>query len=456
MAKAKIKDMTKGAVAPILLKFSIPLLISVIFQQLYSIADSMIAGNFINKDALAAIGASYPITMIFLAVGTGMNIGCSVVISQLFGAKNFEGMKTAVFTSLISTLTLAAALTAAGFFTSGLFLRLLGTDSAVMSDAQSYLNIYVFGLVFLFIYNICTGIFSALGDSSTPLYFLIGSSVGNILLDLLFVAVLKMGVAGTAWATFICQGVCSVLAFAVLMRRIKRVESGRFPLFRWEMLGRIARLSVPSILQQSFVSVGNLFIQSLVNSCGLDVMAGYSSAIKLNTFAVTSFTTVGNSVSSFTAQNTGAGEYLRVRKGFKVGAALAAGIAVVFSLCYVIFADNLIYLFMDSADANNAAAAEAGKLFLCIVSPFFLAVSLKLTADGVLRGAGLVKQFMITTFSDLILRVVFAFILCPIYGAKGIWLSWPVGWTIAMAISLAFYFLHAKKLTRMEKEKVSE
>lgn len=456
MAKAKIKDMTKGAVAPILLKFSIPLLISVIFQQLYSIADSMIAGNFINKDALAAIGASYPITMIFLAVGTGMNIGCSVVISQLFGAKNFEGMKTAVFTSLISTLTLAAALTAAGYFTSGLFLRLLGTDSAVMSDAQSYLNIYVFGLVFLFIYNICTGIFSALGDSSTPLYFLIGSSVGNIILDLLFVAVLKMGVPGTAWATFLCQGVCSVLAFVVLMRRIKRVESGRFPLFRWDMLGRIARLSVPSILQQSFVSVGNLFIQSLVNSCGLDVMAGYSSAIKLNTFAVTSFTTVGNSVSSFTAQNTGAGEYLRVRKGFKVGAALAAGIAVVFSLCYVIFADNLIYLFMDSADANNAAAAEAGKLFLCIVSPFFLTVSLKLTADGVLRGAGLVKQFMITTFSDLILRVAFAFILCPIYSAKGIWLSWPVGWTISMAISLAFYFLHAKKLTRMEKEKVSE
>lgn len=446
---AKVKDMTRGAVAPILLKFSVPLLISVIFQQMYSIADSVIAGNFINKDALAAIGASYPITMIFLAVGTGMNIGCSVVISTLFGAKDYRGMKTAVFTSLISTLTLAVLLTAVGFFTSGLFLRLLGTDAAVMADARSYLNIYVFGLVFLFIYNICTGIFSALGDSSTPLYFLIASSVGNILLDLLFVAVLKMGVPGTAWATFICQGVCSVLAFAVLMKRIGRIECERFAYFRWSMLGRIARLSVPSILQQSFVSVGNLFIQSLVNSCGLDVMAGYSSAIKLNTFAVTGFTTVGNSVSSFTAQNTGAAEYLRVRKGFKVGAALAAGIAVVFSLVYVLFADRLIYIFMDSADANNIAAAEAGKLFLTIVSPFFLAVALKLTADGVLRGAGLVKQFMITTFSDLILRVVFAFILCPIYGAKGIWLSWPVGWSIAMAISLIFYALHARKITKL-------
>jgi Na+-driven multidrug efflux pump len=236
------------------------------------------------------------------------------------------------------------------------------------------------------------------------------------------------------------------------MRRIVKIKSAKFAYFEWRMLGRIAKLSIPSILQQSFVSVGNLFIQSLVNSCGIDVMAGYSSAIKLNTFAVTCFTTVGNSVSSFTAQNTGAGEYLRVRKGFRVGVLLAAGIAVVFSLVYVIFADNLIYIFMDSSDANNIAAAEAGKHFLRIVSPFFLAVSIKVTADGVLRGAGLVAKFMITTFSDLILRVAFAFILEPLFEATGIWLSWPVGWTIAMVISLVFYFTHAKKITAKAKE----
>ncbi|MGN1118855.1 MAG: MATE family efflux transporter [Oscillospiraceae bacterium] len=444
---AKVKDMSKGAVAPILLRYSIPLLISVVFQQLYSIADSVIAGNFINKDALAAIGASYPITMIFLAIGTGMNIGCSVVISTLFGAKDYRGMKTAVFTSLISTLVLALVLTVAGLFTGGLFLEILGTEASVMQPAQSYLTIFTFGLVFLFIYNICTGIFTALGDSGTPLYFLIASSLGNIALDFLFVAVLKMGVPGTAWATFICQGVCSVLAFVVLMRRIKGISCDGFRFFSWDMLGRIARLSVPSILQQSFVSVGNLFIQSLVNSCGVDVMAGYSSAIKLNTFAVTCFTTVGNSVSGFTAQNIGAGEYSRVKKGFGVGALLGLATAAVFSLYYVLFANNLIYIFMDSTNADNTAAADAGRQFLSIVSPFFAAVSLKLTADGVLRGAGLVKQFMITTFSDLILRVVFAFILCPIFGAKGIWLSWPGGWVIAMLISLGFSAVYMKKLS---------
>jgi len=433
-----VKDMTKGAVAPILLKYSLPLLVSVIFQQLYSIADSVIAGQFINKDALAAIGASYPITMIFLAIGTGMNIGCSVVISTLFGAKDYKGMKTAVFTSIISTLVLAVVLTIAGVFTSRLFLVLLKTDSAILGDAQSYLNIYVFGLIFLFMYNICTGIFSALGDSSTPLYFLIGSSLGNIALDFLFVAGFKMGVPGTAWATFICQGICSILAFIVLIRKIASIKSDKAPYFEWRMLKRIAGLSVPSILQQSFVSVGQLFIQGLVNSCGLDVTAGYSSAIKLNTFAVTCFSTVGNSISGFTAQNIGAGEYPRVRKGFKVGVISALCIAAMFALCYVGFAEKMIYIFMDSEDANNVAAAEAGMGFLRIVSPFFLGVCIKLAADGVLRGAGRVREFMITTFSDLILRVVFAFILQPFFGATGIWLSWPGGWLISMGISLAF------------------
>lgn len=445
-----VRDMTEGAVAPILIKFSLPLLVSVVFQQLYSIADSVIAGNFINKDALASIGASYPITMIFLAIGTGMNIGCSVVISTFFGAKDMRSMKTAVFTSIISSFTLGILLTVVGFFTSGFFLELLGTDSAVFKDAQDYLNIYVLGLVFLFIYNICTGIFTSLGDSRTPLYFLIASSLGNIALDILFVVVIPLGVPGTAWATFICQGVCSVLAFIVLMKRIKRIESPAYKKFELNMLGKISKLSVPSILQQSFVSVGNLFIQGLVNSCGIDVMAGYSSAIKLNTFAVTCFSAIGNSVSSFSAQNTGAMRTDRVRGGFKVGALLAAGVAVLFSLFYVIFASGLIYIFMDSGDINNAAAAEAGMDFLLTVSPFFITVGLKLNSDGVLRGCGNIKAFMITTFSDLVLRVAFAFILCPIYGASGIWLSWPIGWSISAILSNIIFFVSDRKNNKMK------
>ena len=447
-----VKDMTKGRVAPILLKFSLPLLVSVIFQQLYSIADSVIAGRCINKDALSAIGASYPITMIFLAVGTGMNIGCSVVISTLFGAKDYKQMKTAVYTSLISTGVLAAVLTVAGYFTSGLFLRLLGTDESIFPDSQTYLNIYVFGLLFLFIYNICTGIFTALGDGNTPLYFLIGSSIGNIGLDLLFVAVFKMGVAGTAWATFICQGICSVLVFIVLVRRISKFKCEKYLYFEWRMLGKIATMSVPSILQQSFVSVGQLFIQSLVNSCGTDVVAGYASAIKLNTFAITSFSAVGNSVSSFTAQNIGAGEYKRVRSGFRVGALLCVGIAVLFTLIYVVFSNGLIYLFLDKTQGDTEAAAEAGKHFLTVVAPFYFAVALKLTGDAILRGGRRMGAFMVTTFSDLILRVAFAFILKPHFGATGIWLSWPVGWCISGVISIILYIIYIRKINRINEE----
>ncbi|MCH5207181.1 MAG: MATE family efflux transporter [Oscillospiraceae bacterium] len=446
-----VKDMTKGAVTPILLKFSLPLLVSVIFQQLYNISDSMIAGRLINNDALAAIGASYPITMIFLAIGTGMNIGCSVVISTLFGAKDYKQMKTAVYTSLISTFALSAVLTVAGYFTSGVFLRVLGTDALIFPDSQKYLNIYVFGLVFLFIYNSCTGIFTALGDGNTPLYFLIGSSLGNIAVDLLFVGVFKMGVAGTAWATFLCQGVCSILAFIVLIRRISRIKSEKFRFFEWRTLGKIASLSIPSILQQSFVSVGQLFIQKLVNSCGTDVVAGYASAIKLNTFAITSFAAVGNSVSSFTAQNIGAVEYPRVKKGFRVGALLTVAIAAVFTLCYIVFSNGLIYLFMDKTKGDTAAAAEAGKHFLQVVSPFYFAVALKLSADSVLRGGRRVIAFMVTTFSDLILRVMFAFILKPHFGATGIWLSWPVGWTVSGIISLSLYIVFIRKICPKKK-----
>lgn len=451
-----VKDMTKGAVAPILIKFSIPLLISVVFQQLYSIADSVIAGNFINKDALAAIGASYPITMIFLAIGTGMNIGCSVVISTFFGAKDMKSLKTAVFTSIISSFAIGLVLTVVGYFTSGLFLELLGTDKTVFKDAQDYLNIYVFGLVFLFIYNICTGIFTSLGDSKTPLYFLIASSLGNIALDLVFVVVIPMGVPGTAWATFICQAICSVLAFVVLMRRVKKMEGSGYRLFELSMLGRISKLSVPSILQQSFVSVGNLFIQSLVNGFGTNVMAGYSSAIKLNTFAVTSFSTVGNSVSSFTAQNMGAMKYDRVKSGFKVGALIAVGIAALFSLVYVLFANNLIYIFMDSADADNTAAADVGIKFLQIVSPFFIMVGIKLNSDGVLRGCGKIGAFMVTAFLDLFLRVAFAYILTPVFDETGIWLSWPIGWTLSSIVSVVLYLVYARKMPKQEAAEASE
>ena len=222
-----ITDMTQGKPFQVLWLFTIPMLVSVMFQQFYNIVDSIVAGKFVGVDALAAVGASYPITMIFMAVATGLNIGCSVVISLYFGAREYGKMKCCVSTSLISTLGIAVFLSGCGFLFSRPLMRLMNTPQNIFSDSALYLNIYIGGLIFLFLYNICTGVFTALGDSRTPLYLLIASSLGNIVLDLVFVIVFHMGVAGVAWATFIAQGISSLLAFVTLLRRLKGYRGGR-------------------------------------------------------------------------------------------------------------------------------------------------------------------------------------------------------------------------------------
>lgn len=433
-----IKDLTEGNPQTVLWKFTIPMFISVIFQQLYNIADSVIAGKFAGENALAAVGASYPITMIFMAIAVGSNIGCSVVISQLFGAKEYGKMKTAVFTTLISSAALSAALTAGGLLGSRGLMMMINTPENIFTDGALYLRIYLGGFLFLFLYNVATGIFTSLGDSKTPLYFLIGSSIGNIFLDIWFVAGFHWGVAGVAWATFLAQGAACVLALMTLAQRLKRVQTAeKYELFSGDMLKRISRIAVPSILQQSFISVGNIFIQSLVNSFGSSVIAGYSAAIKLNTFTITCFTTMGNGVSSFTAQNLGGGRIERVKKGFGAGIKMCLLAAIPFFIVFFIFGENMIQLFM-SGDGGGTAL-ETGKVFLRIVSPFYFVVSVKLIGDGVLRGAGAMRLFMIATFTDLVLRVLLSYILAGIFGVTGIWMSWPIGWSIATVLTCVFY-----------------
>lgn len=442
-----IQDLTAGDSGKVLFRYTVPMFISVAFQQVYNIADSMIAGRFAGEDALAAVGASYPVTMIFMAVAIGCNIGCSVVISQLFGAKQYRQLKTAVSTVVLVGLVLSAFLTLVGLLTTPSMMRMIQTPDNIFRDGVLYLRIYIGGFVFLFLYNVVTGMFNSMGDSKTPLYFLIGSSIGNILLDLLFVAVFEWGVAGVAWATFVAQGAACILVFFVFRIRLKEIDAlsessldlkrGKRPaLFSGAMLSKITLVAVPSILQQSFVSVGNIFIQSLVNSYGSDVIAGYSAAIKLNTFVITGFTTLGNGVSGFTAQNLGAGQIRRVREGFRAGMKLAVGVALCFSVLYFFPGKMMMRLFLKNTEGM---AMQAGLMFLRLVSPFYVVVSLKLVADGVLRGAEAMRCFMISTFTDLILRVILAYLLSGRFASTGIWMSWPVGWSVATVLSLYFY-----------------
>ncbi len=444
------KDLTVGNPASVLWKFCLPLFGSIIFQQLYNIADSFVAGKFIGENALAAVGNSYEITLIFIAFAFGCNIGCSVIVSQLFGAKKLGEMKTAVYTTFISSAVLCAVLMAGGTIFCDSLLHLINTPENVFADSRLYLDIYIMGLPFVFFYNVATGIFSALGDSKTPFIFLAASSTSNIFMDILFVTAFKMGVAGVAWATFLCQGVSCVLAVGFVLRRLKGVETDeKSHIFSFPIFCRIAVIAIPSILQQSFISVGNIVIQGVINSFGSSVMAGYSASVKLNNLVITSLTTLGNGISNFTAQNIGANKMERVRQGF------AAGLKLVWALClplvalYLLGGRALVNIFMNEPSAE---AMDTGVQFLRILSPFYFVVSAKLVSDGVLRGAGLMKEFMVATFTDLILRVGLAIWLAKVLGVVGIWCAWPIGWSIATVASIIFYNRGPWKANAAEKK----
>ena len=441
------KDLTVGKTDTVLWKFCLPLFGSIVFQQMYNIADSLVAGKFIGENALAAVGNSYEITLIFIAFAFGCNMGCSIIVSQLYGAKKYSRLKTAVSTSFISSGVVCGILMLIGILGCSPLLHLINTPDNVFADSKLYLDIYVWGLPFVFFYNISTGIFSALGDSKTPFYFLAVSSTANIAVDILFVKAFDMGVAGVAWATFLCQGISCILAVVSVLKRLNNIRvNEKCPLFDWELEKKIAKIAIPSILQQSFISIGNIMIQSVINSFGASVMAGYSAAIKLNNLVITSFSTIGNGISNFTAQNLGAKQFGRIKEGFKSGLKMVWLFCIPFCLLYILLGKTLLLLFMEK---GSTEALLTGQQFLWIVAPFYFVVSAKLVADGILRGIGAMWQFMVATFTDLILRVVLAFVFSGITGsALGIWCAWPVGWSIAMVISVCFYHRESRKLMR--------
>ena len=438
------KDLTVGKPQTVLWQFCLPLLGSILFQQLYNIADSLVAGKFIGENALAAVGNAYEITLIFIAFAFGCNIGCSVIVSRHFGARRYADLRTAVSTTFISVGVLCAVLMSAGLLLLTPMLQLINTPESLMDDCRLYLSIYLLGLPFLFYYNVATGIFSAMGDSRTPFIFLAISSTANILVDILFVSALCMGVSGVAWATFLCQGVSCVLAMLCVRRRLRTLPvDGPHRRFSRAALSSIVHIAVPSTLQQSFVSIGNIIIQSVINSYGPSVIAGYAAAIKLNNLVITSFTQLGNGMSNYTSQNLGAGRPERIREGF------TAGLRMVFTLCvpvialYFLFPRGPISLFMEEGSVD---AMQTGVDFLRIVTPFYLVVSIKLFADGVLRGAGRMREFMIDTFTDLILRVGLCIVFSSLFGVIGIWCAWPVGWAIGTALSALFCLRYMKLL----------
>lgn len=438
-----MRDLTVGKPNKVILAYVLPLFGSVVFQQIYNIADSVIAGKFLGEAALASVGNSYEITLVYFAFAFGCNMGASILTAKLFGIKNYKEMKSGISTSYIFSVIVSLILTLTGLLAGKAILQALNTPEYILDDSLGYLNIYTGGIVFVFIYNIATGIFAALGDSKTPFAFLVASSVANIIIDIIFVAVFNMGVRGVAWATFICQGMSGILANIVLFVRLRKIKTdGKYKLFSVNHLKSFLYIGIPSTIQQGFVSVSNVFLQGLINSCNpagtVYVTAGYAAAIKFNNFAVTSLSAMGNGISNYTAQNLAAGRIDRVKQGFKSGILISFVISAVFVLIYTVFNRQIMLLFLNS---DSTQAIEVGHNFLLIVAPFYLIISSKVIADGVQRGGERIYAFMSSTILDLLIRVVISFALASTsLNETGIWASWPIGWGLSTAYALILYF----------------
>lgn len=438
VSNAARADLTKGPIAIPLLSFTFPIFLGNLFQQFYNMADTIIVGRLLGEGALAAVGASYALTTVFISIAFGGAIGASVITGQHLGAGNHERMKTSIYTTLSSFLVFSVILAVAGLLLSGNILSALNTPDDIMDMAADYLGVYFLGLPFLFSYNALSSIFNSMGRSRIPLFFLIFSSLLNILLDIIFVGPLGMGVHGAAVATVISQGISAVLSFCVLQSKLKEYENEKKPgLFEWDILKKILKVALPSIISQSIISIGMMLVQSVVNGFGSMALAGYSAAIRVDSFVVSPFTSLGTAVSAFVSQNMGAANPDRAGTGFRIALIMAASIALVIMAILCIFPRKIILLFLGSD--YSASALDVGSGYISFTGFFYFILGAKICTDGLLRGAGDMKLLTVANLLNLGIRVAIAYIAAPVVGISAIWYAIPIGWLANLVIEWLRY-----------------
>ena len=420
-----------------LIVFAIPMIIGNLFQQAYTMADSAIVGRLVGEKALAAVGAAYSLTNIFICVAIGGGMGASVIVSQYFGHGNYGKLKKTVYTALVSFLVISVMLGVIGLAFSKNIMIAMNTPVEVLDMSVTYLQIYFLGLPFLFMYSVLSSMFNALGKSRIPLYFLIFSSVFNIILDWVFVADFALDVAGVAWATLIAQGVSVLGSFTVLRKELKKLEGASDGIFEAEELLPMAKIALPSILQQSTVSIGMMLVQSVVNSFGAESLAGFSAGMRIESICIVPMAAVGNAISSYTAQNIGAGQLKRVSKGYVQANKMVIFFGVVICVILELFPTQFITLFLGAEGSQVAIATGYG--YLVFMGFFFFMIGFKMAADGVLRGAGDMKLFTIANLVNLSIRVIMAMTLAPRFGIAWVWYAVPIGWTANFVISYLEY-----------------
>lgn len=421
-----------------LLIFAMPMIIGNLFQQFYTMVDSVVVGRFVGEKALAAVGASYSLTNVFICIAIGGGIGASVLTSRYFGARDYKKMKNSVYTAITAFFIISIILGGVGLIFGEKIMEILKTPENIMEQATVYLAIYFLGLPFLFMYNILSAMFNAFGRSKIPLYLLIFSSIFNIILDLVMVCNFKLGVVGVAWATLIAQGIFAGMAFLIFVKEMKSYEiSGKIKYFDKKEFYNMYKIALPSILQQSTVSIGMMLVQSVVNSFGAEMLAGYSAGMRIESICVVPMAAMGNVMSAYTAQNIGAEKYDRVVKGYFTGYKIVFAFALILCIVLELFYKPIIKMFL--GEEGTVLALGTGTDYLKFIGCFFIFIGLKMITDGILRGAGDMKMFTIANLVNLGIRVAVAVIFAPKYGISMVWVAVPIGWFINYLMSFMQY-----------------
>ncbi len=435
--RRKDTNMTEGSIMWHLIAFAVPLLIGNIFQILYNTVDSVVVGNFVGKEALAAVGSVTPIINTLIGFFLGLSTGASVVISQYYGARDDKNVHEAVHTTMVMTLILCAVFTFIGVVMVPYMLRLMSTPDDVLGGAAQYLRIYFYGVTGLMVYNMGAGILRAVGDSRRPLYFLIVSALTNTVLDLVFVVRCGWGIAGVAIATVIAQCLSAALVLIVLTRATTSYSIiWNHMRLNAEMLRRIWKIGIPSALQQAITSFSNVFVQSYINQFGSACMAGWASYSKIDQFVLLPMQSLALSTTTFVGQNLGANDLKRARTGTNRAVVMSLVITAFLAVPIMIFAGPLISMFNADPDV-----LRYGKMFVRMISPFYLLCVINQVYAGSLRGAGEARTPMIIMLTSFVLfRQLYLFVTSKWIGTVlPVVFGYPVGWLLCSVAIFIYY-----------------
>lgn len=432
-----MQNLTVGKEAGVIFRFAVPMLIGNVFQQLYNTVDSIVVGQGVGKEALAAVGASFPIIFLMVSLVMGITMGSSIMLSQYFGAGETAKLKRTMYTTYIFLFVASVLITVAGLLLSGPILRAIKTPEEVLPLARQYLAIMFAGMIFLFGYNTVSAILRGLGDSTRPLYFLIVATLLNIVLDVLFVIGFHWGVAGAAWATVIAQAVSLVISLAYTQRSKHEVLHVHLSEIRFDIgiFKTMLRIGLPTAAQQTLVSLGFIALNRIVNPFGTNVVAGYAAASRLDSFAAMPAMNLSMALSTFVGQNLGAGKPERVKRGLYATLGISSTIAVVVATVMIIFRTELIGLF-----TSDPEVIRIGAQYLFIVPFFYLVFTTMFIIGGVLRGAGdTLIQMFISLAGLWLVRIPASAIFSAKIGTMGLWLGIPVGWGVGLVLSSVYY-----------------